>query len=340
MKRETLVWRWLICWALVITYAPSGVHADSPFALRDEPERERSDLLMPTISFLLPGFDQWVQGQYGYGAFYSGVALGGVVYAGATAAANDIAGRRAREEQLFRDAGEDYTSPSPIGEPDIAERKIAFGTQLYQSMGGMSAYHSFRTAVRSRQDNGQYSFLRHEESPQEVLLAPFDFSYLKRSSTLIPLGVIAVYSAILLNAEIPEESGIESRAFGRADAAFTLGYSYNAGTHEEAMFRGWIQPAMRQYSGSDFWSNGLTSLLFAAAHLGDNQFPIVQAILGYHMGSVTMANDWRIGEAVFIHTWWDVFAFATTYHYKRKLPEPVAAAVQPIFWLPALKLAF
>ena len=340
MIREALLCRWLVCCALGASFVPSGVNADSPYALLDDPERKHSDIVMPTLSFLLPGLDQWVKGQYGYGAFYSGVAVGGIVYAGATAAANDVAARRAREEQLFRDAGEDYDTPSPIGEPDIAERKIAFGTQLYQTMGGMSAYHSFRTAVRSRQDKGQYEFLRHEESPQEVLLAPFDPSYLKRSSTLIPLGVIAVYSALLLNAEIPEESGIQSRAFGQADAAFTLGFSYNAGTHEEAMFRGWIQPAMREYTGSDFWSNGLASLLFAAAHLGNNQFPIVQAVLGYHLGSVTMANDWRIGEAVFIHTWWDVIAFGVAYHYKREDPEGLASAAIPVLWLPPFSIVF
>src|SRR5690606_31836501 len=119
-------------------------------------------------SFLLPGLGQWVEGQPAYGGLYTGVALGGLVYSANVLVNDDLEGRREREQQLFEDAGKDYAPTNPAAESDIAERKFAYGTQLYQTMGGMSAYHAFRTAARSRQRLGQYEFLRHEETPWDV----------------------------------------------------------------------------------------------------------------------------------------------------------------------------
>ena len=98
---------------------------------------------------------------------------------------------------------------------------------------------------------------------------------------------------------------------------------------------------MREYWDSDFWSNAAQSLLFAAAHLNTNPQPIAQLLLGYHLGYVTQKNNWTLGESIFIHTWWDVIAFSTIYHYKQAEPENEAVQrLKPVLWLPPLQFAF
>jgi membrane protease YdiL (CAAX protease family) len=114
------------------------------------------------------------------------------------------------------------------------------------------------------------------------------------------------------------------------------------------MFRGWIMPVMYEAWDSPFWSNAAQSLLFAAAHLPTNPAPLPQLLLGYHLGNVTMKNQWRIGESVFIHVWWDVLAFAGAYHYKQKKDEDdadstdgrIRVAAAPVLWLPPLQFHF
>lgn len=338
--------------AVAAESAPAVPPAKSSlFTPRRDPDRPRSDLGIPFVSFLLPGFDQWWEGQYGSAGAYTGIWLGSSIYAATVAGANGLntRGEPVDEEgnKIEKDEdGDGKPDEVQLDQKDVAVRKVILGGLLAQGAGGMSAYQSFRTAARSRQSQGQYGFLTYDETPVDLLKAPFDFSYLKRSSTYVPLAIGAALAGLILSSDPGED--MERTRFNGADAFFTSAYSYNAGTHEEAMFRGWMMPVMYEYWGSPFWSNAAQAVLFAAAHLGTNDMPLPQLFLGYHLGDVTQDDGWRLGEAVFIHVWWDVLAFTTAYHYKRKPLEPeadsilgdVAKARRLTLWLPPLYVHF
>jgi len=275
----------------------------------------RSDIVMPLGSFLLPGLSQWVDGAYGHGAVYSGVALGGAMYS-------------ANARQDMGEASKNDPDSSDIDSKGVAERKYMLGLQTYQSMGGFSLYHSFRSSVTQRKRDGQYTFLKHAEKPSELALAPFHFQYLARPTTWIPLLVGVGINAWIVN-NVPED--YEKDSFRKEDAAFATAFSWNAGTHEEAVFRGWMMPVMREYGMNDRWSN-----IFAAAHLNSTPVPIAQLALGWHLGDVTQRNDWQISESIFIHTWWDILAFTASYHRRK-----VDSKQQPArLHLPPLKIVF
>lgn len=314
-------------------------HASSSvFDVKLAPDRQRSIFWIPLGSFLLPGLDQWWEGQNLSAAGYSGVALGGWLYADSVRR-NDHVERSGRQREGSEGQEEGSQETSEPDSKDVSWRKYTLGNLIYQGAGGMSAYHAFRTAVRTRQRSGQYSFLRYEETPQELLMAPFDFRYLQRTSTLLPLGIGAVVAALIARSDLPEPYVRDS--LSSADWAFTAAYSYNAGTHEEAVFRGWLMPVFFEYWNSPFWSNAAQAGIFALAHISSNPRPLPQLLLGYYLGEVTIDNDWRLGEAIFIHTWWDVLAFASNYTYRKSLDKKTASLVPPpVLWLPPLAYRF
>lgn len=310
------------------------------FAVKSAPERKRSLFWLPLGSILLPGLDQWWEGQTLSAATYTGVALGGLMYAG-NVRRNDLTELSQQKDQSTAPEEEqnEAEDASALDAKDVARRKYALGVLLYQGAGGLSAYHAFRTAVRTHQSAGDFEFLRFEETPAELLMAPFRWHYLQRSSTLVPLGIGAVIAAYQASRDLPEAYVRDT--LSSADWGFTAAYSYNAGTHEEALFRGWLMPYFFESWNSSFLANLAQSVIFAMAHLPGNPFPLPQLLLGYYLGDVTMQNDWRLGEAIFIHTWWDVLAFASSYTY-RKLQDPKVAQrlPPPVFWLPSLNYSF
>jgi len=125
--------------------------------------------------------------------------------------------------------------------------------------------------------------------------------------------------------------------FTSSDAAYTVGHSYLAGTHEEALFRGWLLPLVMEKWNSKVWANIFVASVFGLAHLsGDNPLPLPQLILGWHLGYVAQKRGMTLGESIFIHTWWDIVAFASSYQYR----QVNASAAAPILWLPPLDMAF
>lgn len=280
---------------------------NSPFALRYRPRKPRNFWLFPFLSFLLPGLDQMIEGQWAPGAAYAGTYWGGI--AAQVSYSEEL--RQLVESSRFKELSDEEQANEL--KFNNAARRAALAAQVTLASSSFSAYHSFRTAVRSQQPHGRFGFLHHEESVSDILLAPFEFSYLKKPSTFVPLLVI---SAVWLAAnETPTEDFVQ-RQLNTSDAFYSGAFSYLAGTHEEAMFRGFMMPAMRESFANDFWSNTWTSLIFAAAHLGTVKVPITQFALSWHLGKVTQRNGWRVSEAVFIHAWWDVIAFAMNYQFR------------------------
>ncbi len=236
------------------------------------------------------------------------------------------------------DNSKENESAYAIDARDETVRKYMLGQLLSQGASGFSVWHSFRSAVRSRQGRGQYAFLAKEETPLDLLAAPLHFEYLTRATTYVPLAVGAGLAAIILSSDA--EDGYEKAAFRSSDAFFTTAYSLNAGTHEEAFFRGYLMPVMSEYWGSPFLANLVQSSVFALAHIGSNPRPLPQFFLGLHLGSVSQRRDWTLSEAVFIHTWWDIIAFGVAYHYKRREPEGLASLALPVLWLPPFSVVF
>lgn len=285
----------------------NAAEAASPFALNYRKTKPRKYWLFPALSFVLPGLDQFIEGQWGYGAGYAAAFWAGV--AGQVQQFDEL--EALVESKRFK-ALSDEEQANELKYSEVA-RRMMLASQLSLAAGSFSAYHSFRTAVRSQQPLGRFAFLKHEESLSDLLLAPFQFSYLKRPSTYVPL--LAITAVWLLASEVPSENYVQ-RQLNTSDAFYSGAFSYLAGTHEEALFRGYLMPAMRESFSNDFWSNTLTSLVFAAAHLSTVQVPVTQFLLGWHLGRVTQKNGWQLGEAIFIHAWWDVIAFAMNYQYR------------------------
>ena len=308
-----------------------GSRPYSLFTPKSSPSRPRNYIISPLISWaVLPGFDQWWEGQYLYAGIYTGTAIAGHVYADSYV------------EQYRKKINAPEYKNLPEEEKDNElthgelERKIQLGRQTAFAAGSFSAYHSFRTAVTTLQPYGKFTFLKKEESPADLALAPFKFSYLSRWTTYVPLGFIGLLYVATANQKFEPDSEYRKDKLSNSDVGFSRGTSYLAGTHEEASFRGYIMPVFREWTSSDLWSNALQSLIFAAAHLNTVSLPVAQLGLGFHLGWVTQRNEWTLSEAIFIHAWWDVFALMAAYQVKKKNPE----ARLPDLLLPPLVFHF
>jgi hypothetical protein len=214
------------------------------------------------------------------------VAVGGLVIAAAAAPEIEESGRNAKG----------------LEEASDAERQFQYGSQLYMFAGEMSAYHSFRTAVLTRQPMGDYTFIKaNKETTLDVMWSPFELEHITSPWTWIPLVLLAGVGAASLSNEAFLDFG---------DTMFTLGVSYNAGVGEEALFRGYFMPVLRENMGGGyFWANVVQAAVFGAAHYGEsNRFPIAQALMGFYLGHMTHRNGYSIRESAFLHTWWDVMA--------------------------------
>ena len=272
---------------------------DGPWSYEtDSAEPDASDIVAPLVSFILPGAGQWMRGQFFSGTIYSGVAVAGLSYA----------------ENSRTEIGREKLDGTEISQKGFAQRKYMLGLQTYQASGGMSLYHTFRSAVWQRQKFGQYAFLTRSETPLELMKAPIDFQYLKRPTTYIPLAIGGLASWYL--ASHPPKGYTKSR-LRREDPMFATAFSFNAGTHEEAMFRGWLMPVIHDTGLTGPWANLTQATLFALAHLGTTNIPLPQFFLGLHLGNVTLKNQWTLSEAVFIHVWWDIIAFLSSYSYEK-----------------------
>ena len=325
MNIHSLVSRCLLSFCFVSSF----VQAQTNENLNHQPKR-RSDVFVPFMSYLFPGFGQWVGGDYSSGFVYSGLAIGSIRYS--LQITHEMQSAGYSEDEI----NEKLTD---LQSKDSMVRKIRLGSQTRDLMGGLSSYESFRRAVKSRQEYGEYLFLTKEEKISEIMTAPFRFKYLKRSSTYVPLGIISVYAALVMSTsdESLAENNLRKSVFSSEDAFYVGATSYNAGVWEEAFFRGWMMPVFMESMNSELWSNLATAGIFALAHASSVPIPIAQALLGFHFGSVTQQNTWTIGEAIFIHAWWDVIALTVSYHFEKINPEQ---SIKPMLTLPPILISF
>jgi membrane protease YdiL (CAAX protease family) len=263
---------------------------DKMFSYPFNPEQPRSVFWSPFFSVFIPGLSQVINGQIDYGIIYGAMGLAGV-YIQADAA-----------EEVRRDS---LSDPDDYVNHDDEFRRMMVGMSVYKTAGGLSGYHAFRSAANSRRQFGEYDFLKPEkaETSWDLMLAPFDFTYAIRPTTFLPLlTLVGFYVGA-------NDTGWNWANLSAADGGTVAAMSYGAGVGEEAMFRGWILPYSYQ-SIDNFWAaNATQAVVFGALHYSSsNQFPIIQTLLGAYFGWMVRRNDWQLGEAIFMHTWWDVIA--------------------------------
>jgi hypothetical protein len=78
--------------------------------------------------------------------------------------------------------------------------------------------------------------------------------------------------------------------------------SYQAGTGEEALFRGWMYPVLYENTQSHLVANATQGVIFGVAHGPTAYF---QTAAGFYFGWLTVRNNYDLGESVFDHAWWD-----------------------------------
>lgn len=279
---------YVLIFSLVLCQFPAQSYAEfeqegkpSIYRYRDDPFKPRSLLLPTALSVLVPGFDQWVEGQYGDAVWYTGVGVAGFLL---TQAATSNLDRRYRN----------------------------FGLSIYLTAGALSAFQAFRCTATSRKGLGDFKYLAHDEATKDLLNSAFQFNYLGYWTTLLPLvSGFAVY--FLLDSK--KGSG-NPADFGDLFYASTM--SYMTGVSEELLFRGYLMPMMYHYSGNDSLSILGQGALYGLAHgLQFNHF-ITAMAFGLYSGWIVQKQEWKLGEMVFVHTWLDIMAFLADFAAHRE----------------------
>lgn len=271
-----------------------------PPPVRKHP-RFKSDIWLPLPSVILPGFGQYFQGDWS-GGVYTAVSVVGTIVA-----------VQALLEAVV-EPGEDVDG-NPVNQltsEDWTLRRAMLGSLAGQGSGFLSAYSAFRISVpRFQQEDGKYLFLKEKESIGDLMAAPLRFGHLLKPTTLVPLGVLTGGVIWLVDYERAHHRGANWTA-SPDDVPFYGALAYNAGTTEEALFRGWLLPVAHQYMGQHFWlANSAQALLFGAAHYSkENPLPWPQTLIGLYFGWLTRRNQWTLSEAIFVHAWWDMILFA------------------------------
>ncbi|MBI1859960.1 MAG: CPBP family intramembrane metalloprotease [Deltaproteobacteria bacterium] len=284
--------------------------ADSFYTYPNEPLRKRNMLGRPWVSFLLPGFDQWVEGQTSAATVYSGLALAGI----ATVLA------------VQGDSSQYVTSK------DDRARTTILGAQIYQTMGSLSTFHAFRSGLVAARAEGAFPEMASEETPAELLCSPFRIDYFIRPTTFLPLLVVGALVAVDANA-----GGNNAINFSTADGFFAGAFSYQAGLGEEALFRGVLQPTISEYftERNALAANFSQALIFAALHYSSqNRLPWPQFLLGFYLGWLTQHNNYTLSENIFLHTWWDVVAIGASYALSQTITRPTT------FFFPLIETRF
>lgn len=271
-----------------------------------EPQYKLGIFWPALTSMILPGFDQYWEGEYGAGASYSSLFMAGAFIA----AANP---KEVTLDETDEDGGIQF------GYYDV-------GTSMMNSAGLLSAYHSFKTAVKSRKSD--FYFIKNEDSFADLLTAPFDFSFLSRPSTYVPLGIIGITAGAFLSS-LDKEQRASSPLGERVISTFAI--SYGAGVGEEAAFRGWLLPVSHYALNSPLLGNILQGTVFGALHYSSqNRLPLVQTVLGNYWGWLTQENGYSIKETIFQHFWWDVIVIGSILLSNIKLETSPSIQLPPI----------
>ena len=246
-----------------------------------------------TASLLLPGVGQALNGDYPEAAAH---------FATYMALTNNYFIREEKPEFLLPEDRIDdenkviYTNRTTF-EADLF-LTWAFNQQLYSSYG---AYRDARQAI----NNKGYTTPAPDESLAELAVAPFNPQHLLRPTTFIPL----VLPLIVLNSALSDEQYIYQpddtldkqdlrKGFFLMHEAVALG--------EESFFRGVLNNSFSNSLGEG-WGLAASSAAFGLAHSGSagQASAPAAALFGGYLGYLQQKNDYRIGQGVAIHFWWN-----------------------------------
>lgn len=278
-----------------------------------------SDLLLPVFN-IVPGLGVALQGRPLVGLTYFGAAFGGGVLL--------VDGMEGLLDENPEFEGKLFGAGAPsLHNPNL--QKVIAGGSIIQGTMFLSAYDVFHASLPGFKAKGKYGYVKRQEDVGQLMVAPFQFNYLKRKTTWIPLASLAATAAVMVPyaRAHPEEPGTWT-PYRWHDPLFTGTISYSAGVTEEALFRGWLYPVAYEYTGENIWVAQIAQAgLFAAAHMSEVRYPIAQAALGLYFGWLTERQQWSIGESAFIHFWWDVIVFTAALFSERQVDAKVGVTL-------------
>lgn len=277
------------------------------------PAAEKKSLFwMPLASIVLPGLGQAIDGETGKFLLFAGQGTAGILVA--------AEGRQKEKDYLKGpDLDDNYRQDTKL-QQDI-------GSSAFTNAGLISAFDTFNRRVKVSQKEGQFRFLPQEQDLATLYRAPFDFSYMKKPTTWIPflLAMGIGYEHLM---QAPRPGQIHTRGIDGLAGAYL---SYNAGTGEEAYFRGVLYPTLYENWNGHWTANAAQSLLFGYSH---GATPYFQILAGWYLGWVTEKNGFELGESIFIHAWWDLWVITASFIRNRSLANDV------YIQLPQLEIRF
>lgn len=269
-------------------------------ALADEITEKKSLFWTPLASFIIPGLGQAIDGESSRSLLFAGYGFAGI--------------------SLYVDFNDKYEKglPDPEVSADRVQDYKVYGLAaqaMYMHAGFLSAYDTFSSRVKAYQAEGKYQFYPKDQSMEDLLKAPFHFNYLKRPTTWIPffLGILGGYYTVN-SSDVPEHTVRAN------DLAVSTYVSYEAGTGEEAFFRGYLHPILYEETNGSWVANAGQAVVFGFAH-GPKAYP--QLAMGYYLGWLAEKNQFELGEGIFVHAWWDFFVLAGELIRQRSLAQPL-----------------
>jgi len=263
-------------------------------------------VFLPLASLFLPGLGQYWDGESGWP--YTTAAVAGLVAAGAAINAHDRSG----EFSLTK----------------IESQAFLLGAQLWLDAAFLSSYETYRHRIIDELGSPE-----DLNSVSSILLAPADFRALTHFRVLIPwvlIGALGIGSALVDDENTSYSSG-PFEAFRWHDGAFALGASYGAGVGEEAFFRGYILHGLDRVAGwHPLVANVAQSSLFAASHADFSYSFLVRMGFGMYSGWLAQSANYNLRDAVFLHTWWDLFLFVGSLANARRTDTAVTFSLPTI----------
>ncbi len=177
----------------------------------------------------------------------------------------------------------------------------AFGSLNLSFYSGFDAYRDARLAT----DNAGYRTPAPSETITDLALAPFDWQHLKRPTTWAPLAIPLVF--LLIG---PDEDTFifqPDNTISREEmAAGFFAMHEMVAIGEEAFFRGVLNNGLSSAWGRT-WGLVASSAIFGLAHQGDagQATALGAGGFGAYVGYLQQRNDYKIGQGVAIHFWWN-----------------------------------
>jgi hypothetical protein len=291
LKLLTVSRHWAKLKVLLIFFLSAPVLAQTETSAADK----KSLLIVPAVSYFLPGFGQALDGEYTKAALFFGYFGLGIVTAS-----------EARHRM------DDFEQSPSLGFHHYRDLKDfrQTGQAMSKHASGLSVFDSFNSRVHAYQEAGQYGFLPKDQNLETVLKAPFQFRHLAKWTTWVPFLAAMAASTIEYN-ESPKPRDFDFRL---QDATASSFESYVAGSSEEAFFRGWMMPILYENTQSFWLSNAIQGTAFGYAH---GPRPYFQLAAGYYAGWLTDRNHYDLSEVIFVHAWWDFWVLAASYARNR-----------------------